>query len=179
MISGCRLPSLLVVLTLVLAGAKGVRADVKHRLEVTASEARLDGVRLVRATTVPRLVRALGEPSRREKVDGFELALWDADGIVVRHRGAAVHEVSLVLRSQRLALPGGEELDDPAEPTATYDGSVQIGGAPLPASVADLAPRGMKCRAGRGNHRCSLGHGVILHVSPERGAAELVVVRVR
>ncbi len=169
----------LVLALLSLSAAASLHAQTTHRLEVSATEARLDGVPLSPSTTLGALTRALGTPSRRESIDGYELALWDSLGIVVRHRGAALHEVSLVLRSQGLVLPGGEVFRDPAEPSGLYTGTVQIAGAPLPADLAAFAPTGLTCTSPSNNHRCVLGGGVSLYVSPGTGGAELVVVRLR
>lgn len=159
--------------------AASLEAQTAHRLEVTATEARLDGVALTPSTTLEAIVRSLGAPSRRESIDGFDLAIWDSLGIVVRQRGRVLHEVALILESQALALPGGEVFRDPAEPTSTYTGGVQIGGAALPGDLASFAPAGLACTAVAGNHRCALPGGVFLHVSPASGAAQMVTLRLR
>jgi len=162
-----------------LSAAASLHAQTTHRFEVSVTEARLDGVPLSPATTLGALTRALGAPSRRESIDGYELALWDSLGIVVRHRGGALHEVSLVLRSQGLVLPGGEVFRDPAEPSGLYTGTVQIGGAPLPTDLAAFAPTGLTCTSPSNNHRCVLGGGLALHVSPGPGRPALVPTRRR
>jgi hypothetical protein len=173
--SACMLAALL----LWMIGAASLDAQTAHRLEVTATEARLDGVVLTPSTTLDALERSLGAPSRRENVDGFELALWDSLGIVVRARGRVLHEVALILESQALALPGGEVFRDPAEPTGTFTGAVQIAGSALPSDLASFAPTGLTCTVVAGNHRCALPRGVFLHVSPASGAAQMVTLRLR